>query len=160
MKSREGRKGGEQYYITSTLYLLGSFLAHKRLLLLHGNYAVLDELYPGEGTRLRDHLERMERHLDPQATGKEFFRQDRLALAESVMRWDENGLRICSSLEFRDVYEEQKPALIHNALQPAEGFVRDSLNKEMEDLLIGDLQKITNQLRYLRGDEEGGKVHD
>jgi hypothetical protein len=152
-KQIEGREGGKAYYVTSTLYLLGSFLAHKRLLLLHGSYAVLDELYPGEGARLRDRLERIEGCLDPQARGEEFFRQDRLALAESVMRWDSNGLRICSSLEFRDAYEEQKQVLIRRALQPAEKFVLESLEKRMKDLIDG-LIVITKQLGDLR--TEGG----
>jgi hypothetical protein len=57
MKARDKEdKDKEEYYLTSMLYVLGSFLAHKRIFLLEGHYAVLDELYAGEGTKLQKYL--------------------------------------------------------------------------------------------------------
>jgi hypothetical protein len=164
---------GDEYYLTSMLYALGSFLAHKRIFLLEGHYAVLDELHRSQGTELQGYLEAVERKLDPHAMGP-FFRYDRLALAESVMRWSDGDVRICSSLDFRSAYagqqrqsiriarrylrdtrKPQQQPFIRSALQPAEDFLRDSLGESEIDGLMEELDTVKGHLgdvrRRLRG---------
>ena len=63
---------GDEYYLVSMLYVLGSFLAHKRIFLLEGHYAVLDELQPSQGTELQQYLEAVEKKLDPHSRGPFF----------------------------------------------------------------------------------------
>jgi hypothetical protein len=148
MKARD-KEDEEEYYLTSMLYVLGSFLAHKRIFLLQGHYAVLDELYAGEGTKLQQYLEAAEKELDPSSVGP-LFRYDRLALAESVMRWDDDSVRICSSLEFREAYANEEQSFVHHALGPAKDFLLTKLENGAIDKLIPQLNDVTIHLAYTR----------
>jgi hypothetical protein len=127
------------YYMTSTLFILGLFLAYKRILLLHGTYSVMEELRKGWGTELQYQLERFDTQLDHGPI--DFHRYDRLALAEALIRWDAGGSRVASSIEFRTEYAHRTlPAeaglsptggtehgdggsATRRALEPAEDFV-------------------------------------
>jgi hypothetical protein len=113
----------QDYYMTSTLFILGSFLAHKRILLLHGTYSVMEELRKGWGTELQHQLERFDTQLDHGPI--DFHRYDRLALAEALIRWDAGGSRVASSIEFRTDYTDRP--------FPAEGALSSAGAKEHRD---------------------------
>jgi len=95
MKERGGSsymkhiKGNEEYYITSSLYALGSVLAYHRLLLFEGIYSQIESLYPKVGSGLLNELDEFGMSLDnikvslPDSNKKvKFFRYDRVLLGD------------------------------------------------------------------------------
>jgi hypothetical protein len=98
-------RGGKQvmdagYYETSTIYVIGYALAHKRLLTVEGAYAKLDVFQPGFARALEGDLEYLEKALGDEArTATSFYRYERRALADFLLTWD--GLwRVLSYTEF------------------------------------------------------------
>jgi hypothetical protein len=91
----------------------------------------------------------VETELDPSGVGP-LFRYDRLALAESVMRWDDDSVRICSSLEFREAYANEEQLFIRRALGPAKDFLLKELQSATIDKLIGQLNDVKIHVGYTR----------
>jgi hypothetical protein len=105
MKERGGSsymkhiKGNEDYYITSSLYALGSVLAYHRLLLFEGIYSQIESLAPKVGSKLLNKLDEFGMSLDnikvslPDSDKKiKFFRYDRVLLGD-VLTNEENNVR-------------------------------------------------------------------
>jgi hypothetical protein len=140
----------DEYYVPSMLFALGSFLAYKRILLLHGTYSVMEEVRKGWGTELQLQLERLDTQLDRgRLYGRpyKFYRYDRLALAEALMRWDDGQSRLASSLEFRTEYQGPSPienGMSHEKLPPP---TSQGIPAEQHNLLLVGLPLA----RLLRG---------
>ena len=87
----EDRDGGdnmpEEYYVTTMLYAVGRVLACERLLALEGAYFTIEEAFPQLGEFLKG------RRIDHRFSGIEFFHYNRLALAETMLRWEEGHFR-------------------------------------------------------------------
>ena len=69
----------ENYFKETTLYALGRVLAIERIFALEAVYPQLDSIYPGLGKFLKKH------RIDYQLPGSNFYRYDRLSLAEAVI---------------------------------------------------------------------------
>ena len=54
----------EYYYEVSTLYILGSVLAHNRILSYEGVYTKIEQSIPGLGIFIRDKLNQFGSYLD------------------------------------------------------------------------------------------------
>jgi hypothetical protein len=148
----------KEYYIPSMLFTLGSLLAYKRLLLLHGTYSVMEEVRKGWGTDLQLQLERLDTELDNELY--KFYRYDRLALAEAVTRWDDGRSRVASSLEFRSQYERVRAVIdesnhedpnypILQALKPAEDFVTSLRRPSSRQYLLNLMMQLLEIERVL-----------
>jgi hypothetical protein len=92
----------ESYFAASTLYAVGRVLAIERLFVIKGVYAQLEEAYPQLGHYLRAH------RLDASLRNLAFHQYDRLALAESIIQWDNSEPRLRGLLEFRSQFDEAR----------------------------------------------------
>ena len=107
-------KGNDEYYITSSLYALGSVLAYHRLLLFEGIYSQIESLYPQFGSNLLNHLDGFGIALDnvkisvPDFNRKvKFFRYDRILLGDVLTNEINNLRHICSYAQFRQKVRER-----------------------------------------------------
>lgn len=130
--------GSDEYYVTSTLYALGRVLALKRILLLDGVYARLED-YQGYRDCLRKHLDEFEKQIDSSS----FFRYYRLILAELLIKQSTGHLRPATYLEFREHYDNDSS--VRSAIYPAMEFVND-LDSEQIGNLRGKLKTLTQEL--------------
>jgi hypothetical protein len=88
------------YYETSTIYVIGYALAHKRLLTVEGAYAKLDVFQSGFARALETDLEHLEEAFDVEGrTSVSFYRYERRALADFLLKWD-GVWRVLSYAEF------------------------------------------------------------
>jgi hypothetical protein len=93
------------YYTQSSIYALANFLAHKRLLMLDGAYALLDVHGANFPHELEVALEDVERELGREwIPGDSFFRYQRQAAGESLLMWNE-GWRVANYAEFSERLE-------------------------------------------------------
>lgn len=121
-------KGNEDYYITSSLYALGSVLAYHRLLLFEGIYPQIESLVPTVGSELLNKLDEFGMSLDnikvslPDSDKKiKFFRYDRVLLGDVLTNEENNVRHTYSYARFRERYESDP--FIKKNLQPARDFV-------------------------------------
>lgn len=161
MKERGGSsymkhiKGNEDYYITSSLYALGSVLAYHRLLLFEGIYSQIEALAPKIGSKLLNKLDEFGMSLDnikvslPDSDKKiKFFRYDRVLLGDVLTNEENNVRHTYSYARFREKYETDE--FIKKNLQPARDFVEalqystelSTLMKQIHEILR-DLEPLT-----------------
>jgi hypothetical protein len=104
----------------------------------------------GYGTKLYDQFGQLDRHLSSETGGREFFRYDRLALAESMMCWESGSVRVRSSLEFRRAYDSKEDPFFRRALEPAMRFLVNSPENKLKKL-ISQLDEIKSNITNIRG---------
>lgn len=107
----------DRYYEVSTLYILGSVLAHNRILSNEGAYTKIEQSIPGLGNFLREKLNQFGSYLDKIDPDVHFYLYDRIALAEAVMSLKAERFNIASYLEFRKQYEDPNSNLNHYYVQ-------------------------------------------
>ncbi len=123
IKYRDGlQKMTEYYYEVSTLYILGSVLAHNRILSYEGVYTKIEQSIPGLGIFIRDKLNQFGSCLDKIDPNIHFYQYDRIALAEAVMSFNGERHTIASYLQFRKQYEDPSSNL-KTLLSPAKEFI-------------------------------------
>ena len=137
--------GGQQvmdevYYEESTLYSLGCVLAYKRILLLDGIYSQLED----SGRGLKQSMQDLDSEMNILQFRSRFFHYDKLALGESVMEKEENHLRTCTYLEFKNRYENDDTRL-KQSLKPAKDFILN-LDALGVTRILEILQDISTQL--------------
>jgi hypothetical protein len=131
VKNRGGQAVmGSSYYEVSTLYALGRVLAYERILVLDGVYPQLEDVYPDLGRFLKARLQNM----DSQLRERQFYRYNRLALAESSMEREEDHLRTSTYMHFRQHYERPN-SLVKVSLEPAKHFIATLGGPEVAGLL-------------------------
>jgi hypothetical protein len=132
---RDGlRKMTDYYYEESTLYILGSVLAHQRILSYEGGYTKIEQSIPGLGIYLRDELNQFGSYLDKIDPQVHFYLYDRIALAEAVMSFDGERHFIASYLEFKKQYEDPKLNL-KLVLSPAKDFIIKMKSLELKSAM-------------------------
>jgi hypothetical protein len=161
MKDRGGSrymkliKGNEDYYITSSLYALGSVLAYHRLLLFEGIYPQIESLAPTVGSELLNKLDEFGMSLDnikvtlPDSDKTiKFFRYDRVLLGDILTNEESSVRQTYSYARFRERYEKEE--FIKKNLQPARDFVEalqysDDLSSLMEQIkeILTNLEPLT-----------------
>lgn len=81
----------DEYFLTSSIYAIGNVLAQKRRLILAGAYPTLDLFGTDFGSDLEEALEQVEREIGREPTeGDRFYRYERLALADSMLVWNDD----------------------------------------------------------------------
>lgn len=130
----------DEYYETTTLYVLARVLALKHIIVFEGVYYNIERVTPSLGIFLRDKLEAIDRRLDNMNyeinTNTPFFRYDRQVLAESVMSGKGDRLKIGTLIRFKECYPKMASSLI-----PAKDFVMalDSTNVSTIRKLLSDI---------------------
>jgi len=144
-------KGSEEYYVISTLYVLGAVLAYHRILLFGGIFSQIELLFPTFGTKLSNQLDKFGHDLDALQilvpdTDKviSFFRYDRITLGDAVSEETNERYYIRSFLKFKTEYESDK--ILKALLVPAYDFVKALQYSEQLDILINDLTNILSEL--------------
>jgi len=131
IKYRDGlQKMTEYYYEVSTLYILGSVLAHNRILSHEGVYTKIEQSIPGLGIFLRDNLNQFGSRLDKMDPAIHFYQYDRIALAEAVMSYNDERSTVASYLQFRKQYEDPSSNL-KALLSPAKEFITKIKSAEL-----------------------------
>lgn len=111
------RRGGAyamdpDYYSLTSAFILASFLAHRRRLLLDGVYGEFEVFGNDYPTRLQENLDGIEGLLRTGgASNAGFQRYDRVALGESLLVWDE-GWRVLSYVEFADRVDQSQASAV------------------------------------------------
>lgn len=156
IKNRDGlRKMTDRYYEESTLYILGSVLAHSRILSNEGVYTKIEQSIPGLGIFLRNKMNQFGSYLDNIDPDVHFYLYDRIALAEAVMSLNTERSSIASYLEFRKQYLDSNSNL-NSVLAPARAFTMSMKSLDLKALMqkiyeIAD--KIENQTGITTGIE-------
>ncbi len=138
IKNRDGlQKMTDVYYEESTLYILGSVLAHSRILANEGVYTKIEQSIPGLGIFLRDKMNQFGSYLDNIDPHIHFYLYDRIALAEAIISLKDNRKTIGSYLDFRKQYQDSG-SNFKSILSPAKEFITkiksQELNQAMEKL--------------------------
>lgn len=135
----------DTYFETTTLYVLAKVLAFKHVIVLEGVYYNIERIKPSLGIFLRNKLESLDKRLDNMnyeinAKGPPFFRYDRQILAESVMKWEGDRLRIGTFIDFKQSYDAAD-SRIKLTLTPAREFVLalGSSNVSVTRKLLSDI---------------------
>jgi hypothetical protein len=136
-------KGGHRimndiYFEETTLYALGSVLAYARIFLLDGVYSQMEQVKSTLGTNVKNKLYAIDAALDVEFNVP-FFRYERLALAEAVIRKDTTH-HICSYLEFKKSYQDTSSNL-KKSLEPAKIFISSLEGPEVASIMA-DLKKL------------------
>jgi hypothetical protein len=156
MKYQDGlQKMTDYYYEISTLYILGSVLAHNRILAYEGVYTKMEKLIPGLGNFLRDKMNQFGSYLDKIDPNIHFYQYDRIALAEAVMSFNDERHFIASYLQFGKQYEDPSSNL-KTILSPAKEFISKIKSKEL-DLLMEKISEIANKIDNQTGITTGIK---
>jgi hypothetical protein len=135
-----GKIVSDQYFKMSMLYALGLVLAYKRILLLDGIYPKLEQLYHGMGDGLRMELQKIDDLLDK----GDFFRYERLALAETLLDTGHDFSRAITFVEFQKRCESES---VKRALEPAIHLIdgwRDPEDKAEIIALMNSLNTIAD----------------
>jgi hypothetical protein len=135
------------YFEETTLYALGCVLAYRRILLLDGIYSQLHP--PRFGIFLKEKMQNIDTEIDRLQSIFQFYRYDRLALAEALMRRQDNHLRTATYLEFKEQYEDTN-SHIKKSLKPAKDFVSHLKPPEV-DKLMGEVKQVAIRI----GSESG-----
>lgn len=150
-------RGGEavvddpDYYRLSSLYVLGSFLAQKRGLILDGVYGHLESLNEGSGSQLEMSLEAVERTIGRERDGRAGFpRYYRRELGDMTMSWSGDSWRLKSYSEFKSSLSTDQPA--NSAVAAAEGFLRSMDADVAAELLsaVEDVGDLVTQWTHVR----------
>ena len=132
--TRKGAPMSEEYFTTTTLYALGLVLAYKRILLVDGIYARLEEVYKGLGEGLRYQFNVFDGLLDK----RDFHRYERLVLAETMMDSAAGGYsRTINYVAFQHRYEDE---LVKKSLSPARRFISVWITPDEES--AGDIDAL------------------
>jgi hypothetical protein len=125
----------DEYFKITTLYALGYPLAMERILVLDAVFPQLDLIYRELGQWLREH------RLDAHFEGQNFYRYDRIALAEALIERKDDWSRPVTFSSFRLQYESSQ--VLQKALGPA---VNALATWEKEDMrkLMALLSKMAN----------------
>jgi hypothetical protein len=147
-------KGNEDYYLTSSLYALGSVLAYHRLLLFEGIYSQIESLTPKAGSQLLNNLDEFGMTLDnikvtlPGSDKKiKFFRYDRVLLGDILTNEESNIRQTYSYARFRERYEKEE--FIKKNLQPAKDFVEALQYSDDLATLMDQIKEILTNLEPL-----------
>ena len=158
MKYSDGlQKMTDTYYEVSTLYVLGTVLAHNRILSYEGVYTKIEQLIPGLGIFLRDKMNQFGSYLDKIDSEIHFYQYDRIALAESAMSLNDGRHIIASYLEFRKQYDDASSNL-KTLLSPAKEFITKIKSAELNlimDKVYEMAIKIDNQTGITTGIKNG-----
>lgn len=135
IKNRDGlQKMTDIYYEESTLYILGSVLAHSRILSNEGVYTKIEQSIPGLGIFLRDKMNQFGSYLDNIDPGIHFYQYDRIALAEAIISLRDDHKTIGSYLEFRKQYEDSS-SNFKSVLSPAREFITNIKTHELNEVM-------------------------
>lgn len=129
--------GSDEYYQTSTLYALGRVLALKRILLLDGVYAKIEDA--DFRNRLRNHLDEFEKQIHSPS----FFKYHRLGLAELLIEQGSDHFRPATYFEFKKRYDSDPSTIA--ATVPAGEFI-SRLGSERIDGLQDELKTLVQNL--------------
>jgi hypothetical protein len=118
----------DDYFEQTTLYALGRTLALERIFALEAVYPQFDTVYPGLGKFMKEY------RIDFKLQHSNFYRYDRIALAEAVIEREGDAFRVSTYLEFRKRYETAN-SLEKQWLMPAGRAIQSLSVSQMEDLL-------------------------
>jgi hypothetical protein len=118
----------DDYFEQSTLYAVGRVLALERIFVLEAVYPQLDNIYPGLGKFLKEH------RFDLQLQHSQFYRYDRISLAEAIIVHEGDSFRASTFLEFRRQYETEN-SLEKQWLNPASQAIQSLHRDQMKELL-------------------------
>lgn len=137
---RGGSKTEDASYITdSSLYVLSSFLAHKRRLILDGVYGHMEQLWPQSGSALEGALEEAEKAFGKSpGTGPDLARYHRRELADLCLAWTGDRWRVLGYLEFRAALRE-----VTDLTGPSQaGRLLRELNSDRARLMMSKLETV------------------
>jgi len=156
IKYRDGlQKMTDFYYEVSTLYILGSVLAHNRILSYEGVYTKIEQSIPGLGVFLRDKMNQFGSYLDKIDPNIHFYQYDRIALAEAIMSINDERHTIGTYLQFRKQYEDPNSNL-KSLLSPAKEFITKIKTSEL-NLVMEKISEIAIQIDTQTGITTGIK---
>jgi hypothetical protein len=130
-------KGGRgvmdpDYYETSSVYVLAYALAQERLLTIDGAFAELDVFGESMARDLDGALEGLQRALgDESSSGTSFYRYQRRALADLLLRWD-GVWRTVSYAEFAELVQQDTSTAV---IAPAVRFMHDLTPEQAKAIL-------------------------
>lgn len=141
IKNNGGRSIMEDiYFEETTLYSIGCVIACRRIFLLDGVYSQMEQVKSTFGTNVKNILYTIDDRLDDaDEFPNRFFRYDRLALAEAVIKTGPNH-SISSYLEFKKNYEDTS-SYLKKSLEPAKIFVSELEGSEVTGIM-DDLKKL------------------
>jgi hypothetical protein len=156
IKNRDGlQKMTDLYYEESTLYILGSVLAHNRILSNEGAYTKIEKSIPGLGIFLRNKMNQFGSYLDKIDPNIHFYQYDRILLAEAIISLKDERHTIGSYLEFRKQYEDASSNL-KSVLSPAKDFITKIRSHEL-NLVMEKIYEIANKIDIQTGISTGIK---
>jgi hypothetical protein len=135
MTNRDGlQKMGDRYYEVSTLYILGSVLAHNRILSNEGAYTKINQSIPGLGIFLRTKMNQFGSYLDNIDPSVHFYQFDRIALSEAIISLKGEHQTIGSYFEFRKQFEDSNSNL-KSTLSPATEFIVKIKSRDLNPVM-------------------------
>jgi hypothetical protein len=120
------------YYEISSVYVLAYALAQERLLTIDGAFAELDVFGETMAPDLDEALEGLQRALgDESISGTSFYRYQRRALADLLLRWD-GVWRTLSYSEFAETAQQDTSSAV---IAPAIRFINESPAEQAKAIL-------------------------
>jgi hypothetical protein len=143
----------EEYFVKTTLYVLGRVLALERIFMLEAVYPQLDTIYPGLGKWLKQNRFDLNLlgYLEWQTF--DFYQYDRFLLAEAVIIHEGDVFRTATYLEAKRGYEE-KEALEKEWIERAKQVILsfdDEQNRERVNGLLDTLIAIAKYIENRTG---------
>jgi hypothetical protein len=127
----ESQVAADPNFEGSLLYSLACVLAHRRILLLEGGYSKMEQVKPGLGSDLNKSLIGIDSISETRETMPQFFRYDRITLAETVIRRNGDRLGTYTYIEFKKQYEDINSG-IEKSLKPAKKFLFELQKSDIE----------------------------